>query len=418
MRAATGRPAGDGVRDDTAAIQALLDAGSPVVRLPAPARHYLISRPLRIHAGQALELDRFAHIRLAPRSDCLMLENVDQESGDANIAVRGGIWDMDNLRQTPNPLAVPTPALKAQTTYVASTYLGIGMRFVKVRGLTLEGLTFKDPVTFCVQLVMVRDFTVDDVTFDFNMGNPIPGNMDGIHLDGGCRFGRISNLKGTTYDDLVALNADDSFDSPCHGPISDIEIDGIFAEGAHSAVRILSNHSPVERISISNVYGTFYQYGIGISNIFPGDPSDGVFDAIELANIFAAKAERKPVFLKDDHPVFPIVWVERGCRVGSLSIRGLHRLETFTPVECVAVARGASVQSLYASGCSWRNDTGQAAAFLGNEGEIGSLVLEGIRTGGDRLLDNRGSIGAMVLDGERSTAVPAEAPPAKPRWRY
>ncbi len=410
--------AGDGVHDDTEAIQALLDAGSPAVRLPTPPRHYLISRPLRIHTGQSLELDRFARVRLAPGSDCLMLENADQEAGNANVAVRGGIWDMDNLHQTPNPLFVPPAALKAQTTYIASAYLGIAMRFVKVRGLTLEGLIFKDPVTFCVQLALVRDFTVDDVTFDFNLGNPIPCNMDGIHVDGGCRFGRIANLKGTTYDDLVALNADDSFDSPFHGPISDITIDGIYAEGAHSAVRLLSNHSPVERIGISNVHGTFYQYVIGFTNIFSGDPSDGIFDAIELANVFAGKAERKAVFRKDDHPVFPIVWVERGCRVGSMSVRGLHRHDALVPVECIAVARGASVRSLSASGCSWRNGTGSPAAFLGNEGEIGSLVLEGIRTEGDRVLDNRGRIDGMVIDGVRTDAVAADDPPPKPRWRY
>jgi hypothetical protein len=388
------------------------------VRLPSPPRYYLVSRTLRIHANQSLELDRFTRVRLAPGSNCLMLENAGQEAGDANIAVRGGIWDMDNLRQAPNPLAVPPEALKAQTTYVAATYLGIGMRFVNVRGLTLQGLTFKDPVTFCMQLALVRDFTVEDVTFDFNLGNPIPGNMDGIHVDGGCRFGRIANLKGTTYDDLVALNADDGIDSPCHGPISDVEIDGIFAEGAHSAVRILSNHSPVERIAIRGVHGTFYQYVVGITNIFPGEPSDGVFDAIVISDVFAAKAERKAMFLKDDHPVFPIVWVERGCRVGSLSVRGLHRRETLVPVECVAVARGASVRSLYAGGCSWRNDTGTPAAFLGNEGDIGSLVLEAIDAGGDRVLDNRGTIGRMVADGERIDAVPATDPPAVPRWRY
>lgn len=409
---------GDGVHDDTAAIQALLDAGSPAVRLPSPSRHYLISRPLRIHTNQSLELDRFARVRLAPSADCLMLENADQEAGNANVAVRGGIWDMDNLHQAPNPLLVPPAAQKAPTTYVASAYLGIGMRFVNVRGLRLEGLTFKDPVTFCVQLALVTDFTVDDVTFDFNLGNPIPCNMDGIHVDGGCRFGRITNLRGATYDDLVALNADDSYESPCHGPISDITIDGIYAEGAHSAVRLLSNHSPVERIGISNVHGTYYQYGIGITNIFAGEPSDGIFDAIELANVFAGKAERKAVYRKDDHPVFPIVWVERGCRVGSLSVRGLHRRETLVPVECIAVARGASVRSLYASGCSWRNETGSSAAFLGNEGEIESLVLEGIRTGAERVLDNRGKIDGMVIDGVRTAAVAADEPPPRPRWRY
>ncbi len=36
---------GDGVADDTAAIQALLDSRRALVYLPAPPKHYLISKP-------------------------------------------------------------------------------------------------------------------------------------------------------------------------------------------------------------------------------------------------------------------------------------------------------------------------------------------------------------------------------------
>jgi polygalacturonase len=347
-----------------------------------------------------------------------MVENADPERGNENVSVRGGIWDMDNMSQTPNPFARPGPELRAQKEYRAETYLGIVMRFDNVRNLAVSGVTFKDPVTFCVQIARATRFTVDDVTFDFNRGNPVPGNMDGIHVDGGCRFGRISNLKGTTYDDLVALNADDGIDSPCWGPIEDVTIDGIYAEGAHSAVRLLSNHSWVRRIQISNVFGTFYQYGIGITNIFPGEPSDGLFDEIAIRGIHASKAERLAVYLKDDHPVFPIVWVERGCRVGTLSISDLHRRETCTPVECIGVALGAMVQRLFVTSCSWVDETGRAAGFLGNEGEIESLVLSSVRAESGPVLDNRGRIGELLVDGRRIRRPPRAAAPQKPRWRY
>ncbi len=59
---------GDGIHDDTAGIQALLDAGTSAVYLPPPPKHYLISRTLIIHSGQTLRLDPFTVIRLAPRS--------------------------------------------------------------------------------------------------------------------------------------------------------------------------------------------------------------------------------------------------------------------------------------------------------------------------------------------------------------
>ena len=56
---------GDGVYDDTAGIQAVLDSGAPVVYLPPPPQHYLISKTLRVHSGQTLQLDRATVVRLA-----------------------------------------------------------------------------------------------------------------------------------------------------------------------------------------------------------------------------------------------------------------------------------------------------------------------------------------------------------------
>ena len=63
---------GDGVADDTAAIQARLDSGAPCVYLPPPKRHYRISKTLRIGSDTELRLDRFSVVRLAPGSDCPM----------------------------------------------------------------------------------------------------------------------------------------------------------------------------------------------------------------------------------------------------------------------------------------------------------------------------------------------------------
>ena len=68
---------GDGTHDDTAGIQALLDSRRALVHLPAPPKHYLISKPLRIYSNQTLQLDRFTVIRLKDGSDCLMITNDD-----------------------------------------------------------------------------------------------------------------------------------------------------------------------------------------------------------------------------------------------------------------------------------------------------------------------------------------------------
>ena len=62
---------GDGIHDDTAAIQEMLDKLG-YASLPAPKEHYLISKPLIFHSKCKLKLPRFAEIRLAPGSNCVM----------------------------------------------------------------------------------------------------------------------------------------------------------------------------------------------------------------------------------------------------------------------------------------------------------------------------------------------------------
>lgn len=57
---------GDGIHDDTDALQAMLDTRASLVAPPAPKAHYLILRTLVIHSGQELRLDRWTRIVLAP----------------------------------------------------------------------------------------------------------------------------------------------------------------------------------------------------------------------------------------------------------------------------------------------------------------------------------------------------------------
>ena len=96
---------GDGLHDDTQAIQQMLDSGTSEVTLPAPIREYLISDCLRIHSGQTLRLSPTTRVRLQDHSDCLMLTNA--EIGSHDIAVIGGIWDFNNQNQSPNPCKQP-----------------------------------------------------------------------------------------------------------------------------------------------------------------------------------------------------------------------------------------------------------------------------------------------------------------------
>jgi len=196
---------GDGVHDDTLGLQALLDSGRSEVHFPSPPVRLLISKTLKMHSRQTLVVGRHTVIRLKDGSDQVMITNADHDQGNEDVSVVGGIWDMNNLNQS------LTEYQKTRNwrgrPYAPEYFIGVLMRFNNVKNLSLRGLTLKDPVTFGMQLGNLRQFTIEDITFDYNLKR---SNMDGVHVHGNSRWGRIANLKGTTNDDLVALNADEA----------------------------------------------------------------------------------------------------------------------------------------------------------------------------------------------------------------
>lgn len=403
---------GDGIHDDTAAIQELIDSGRCEVTLPAPEKHYLISKPLELPSGFRLVLPRFAVIRLADGANCVMVRNklihdhahrlasevyldklqahlwgyVDDFSPDhpcRNIEVCGGIWDCNNQGQIPNH--------QYSKDFSVREFYGYGMLFYNVTGLTLRDMTLKDPQRYAVTLAKVSYFTVENIVFDFNKGNPYPINMDGIHLDGCCHYGVMRNLKGACYDDLIALNAHEG----SRGPITNILIDGIYAEDCHSAVRLLTVQNTVESIRISNVFGTYYQYCIGISKFYPGE-NTGCYRGISLDHIYAAKAwpARKGAF---QHPhktekAFPLIWIQGKTVVNDLSIAELHRKEKTLPKDTIFVGEGAHIKHLSVENVITENFTGGKMPLLRNKGHIDRLSMRHVSCGTDERLINEGEI--------------------------
>lgn len=372
---------GDGVHDDTAAIQARLDDGRSCVYLPPPEKFYLISRPLKIHSNQELRLDRYTLVRLAPKSDCTMVENADPVNGDRNIAVTGGIWDFANLDQFPNPWQLPhckTPPDRP----VPEGYTGTAMEFRNVTGFQMRGLIFRDPVIFAATFHKVSDFVIDDIEFDFRHCNPVLANMDGIHLNGSCRYGRISNLRGTCYDDLLALNAPEG-DYP--GPITDIDIDGIYCDFCHSAIRLLSYTEPVRRISIRNIHGNFYRYMVGITHFLNDVPGPGIFDDIVIENCFCGKAN-PPDELWPIVPMAPIL-IESFCDIGDLYIGNVHRDESVQKIPFIAynvdsdrpVLVDSHIRNLTIENCSMTNRLAEELEFFRCDGRIDNLVMRNNR---------------------------------------
>lgn len=391
---------GDGVHNDAPAIQEMLDSGICEVALPAPRAHYCIGTTLRVHSNQTLRLPETAEIRLLPSSSCPMLTNAERPAHD--VVIVGGIWNCNNTEQDPNPIKtmiekIPTH-LSGDPNYVATYerigHLGVGMSFDHVDRFTIRDLTVKNPVTFSMRMAYMTHFTVENIRFDENLGNPSAENMDGIHIDGGCRFGSIRNVQGTCYDDIVALNADDGYD----GPISDIEIDGVFGENSLRGVRLLSIKSPVSRISISNVFGTYYQNAVGLTYFYPRSGTRGKMSQISLRNIFGSNAPRRPEYGKGDNSYyfFQYVWVDGDLDVDSLTVDGLYRDEKIANVESFKVCKGAKIGRLSLMNVGCKNNTPNKYAFLVNEGEIDKLYMYNVDADGALLIDNQGIINKIT----------------------
>ncbi|MCQ2431476.1 MAG: glycoside hydrolase family 55 protein [Clostridia bacterium] len=354
---------GDGINTDTDAIQSLLDSGRIEIRLPEPTVCYLIDKPLLIHSRQSLVLPRYAVIRLAENSNCRMLENADPENGDTDICISGGIWDYNNLGQLKNPLHYKTEDYPPD-------YDGSCFFFRKVRNFIFRDLTIKDTVTFACVLDTVSYFTVENIRFDFNLGNPRPVNMDGIHLNGNCHFGHIRNLQGACYDDLVALNADEG----SSGPISHIDIRGIYCEGCHSAARLLTVKHAVTDIHISDVHGTFYQYCIGLTKYYAGETT-GYYDGIVIEDIFASKSPRYEYLhisaeVARNMYVFPLIWLDGDVAVHALCIRNVYRREMCVPAPTICVWPKSTIDILSVSDCRIENLTDKSLSFLALYGEV------------------------------------------------
>lgn len=378
---------GDGIHDDTLALQELLDTRDICVRFPAPQKNYLISKPLVIHSRQQLILDRFCHIRLADGSNCHMLENEGYSTGvpDTDIEVIGGIWDCNNMGQAQNPFIMPHPQ--------CPDFDGIGMFFCRVTRLRVSNLTVKDAVTFATTFNIVRYFTVEDIDFDFNHGNPWAVNMDGVHLDGQCYFGVIRNIKGTCYDDMIALNADEG--EP--GPITDIQIDGLFATDCHSAVRLYACRQVVDRVSISHVYGTYFQYCIGVTKYLDA-PAEGYFGSLVFSEIFASKAPRYTVYKKNGTFVYPFIWVERNLLVKNLHIHDVYREEHNIDIPTVTVDPKAHVENMIIENVVQDNRLPQPIPVVYNQGTIDSLKMRSIRSHKDEEFVNVGTVHEYDFD--------------------
>ncbi len=374
---------GDGIHDDSFGIQSLIDSGAALVELPQPQAFYLISRPIYLRSKLQLKLPRYATVRLADGSDCHMIENGDPNSLCHDFSIEGGIWDANNMGQAKNPIHFPH---EQKPAYTGNTFF-----ITNVRDFRIANLTMKDPTNFAITLDRASYFTVEDIRFDFNFGNPWAVNMDGVHIDGNCHYGVIKNLRGTCYDDLVAFNADEG----SGGPISHMEVDGIFCEDCHSAARLLSVQYPVSHIHIQNVHGSFYQYCIGVTKYYEGESAGG-YDGLCFEHLHIEKAKRLPVHQKEGMREYPLIWFEDNLRIRDVVVRDVVRRERIKEIPLLQVEKTTQIQKMLLEHLSQADLRGATHPMICNLGLIKQLTVIDCDNENGEVLVNQGNIETLI----------------------
>ena len=254
---------GDGVTDDSAAIQSVLDSKARPLDVWIPDGDYRIVKTLKVSSDTTIRAAAHARLFLCgetphKRGDFL-LDNADHEQGNANITIEGGIWDGNNQGRLNK---------KESDIFKPDAWSGTTMNFRNVRKLKLRDMTLANSVTYNIRMCQLYDFEIRDIRF---FSERKAYNQDGLHFNGFVFNGVVENIravsKGQTNDDLLALNADDSmarlenFGMTC-GPIENIVFRNIFAEDCHTAVRFLSVISPIRNIRIENLTAGIRCYSI------------------------------------------------------------------------------------------------------------------------------------------------------------
>ncbi|MBO4513312.1 MAG: hypothetical protein J5746_11150 [Victivallales bacterium] len=243
---------GDGIADDSPAIQRALCSGASVVEIPEG--NYRIVTTLKVPSHTRIVAAKNARIfscgDTPKHQGDFLLTNDDFEGGNTQISICGGVWDGNNTGKcnTKNP-----------DIFALDAWCGTVLNFFNVTNLVLEHLIIANSVVYNIRFGRVSNFLIRDIGFF----SDTPGfNQDGLHFSGYCRNGLVENItaltEGQTNDDMLALNADDSIErlenrGLMRGPIENLTFRNVFAEDCHTAIRMLSVTAPIRNIRFENI---------------------------------------------------------------------------------------------------------------------------------------------------------------------
>lgn len=333
---------GNGIADDTAAVQALLDKTGEVY---IPGGCYKITRPLIIHDNTHLRLADNAILRLADHVNCSILDNdgLYTRKTNRNITIEGGIWDGNHDNQERE--WIPNENLPCDyDKYISNSLIVLMVRLVHTEHLTVKNLTFKDPTSYAIHIADAKYFNVENITLDYDLTKP---NMDGVHIQGPARFGTIRNIMGDANDDHVALCANGTTRSEVtRGDIQDVVIDGVYCENGYTGVRLLSWGDAIRDVKVTNVHGAFRFYAVSFTHHYPlREGRDILLENVHLSDICASKSTGfVPAGQQSAVENGALIWFEPGIHCRNVLVENVYRKERNTETKAPTVRISPNVE--------------------------------------------------------------------------
>ena len=282
--ASTAGAVGDGVTDDTAAIQAALNQGGRVC-ITRPGTYVVsaalvnagvlpnasLNSALVIQSNTTLMLGRGVRLWMANQSNCYLMRNANPGTGDHDITIAGGSFDGNCNNQQTN-------------LWVEPYWFGHLMVFKNVQRLSVRDTGTIEPKCFAWLFAGCSDVAVERIGF-----HHFHRNSDGVHFDGPSERIVVRDLSGVTGDNMVSFTPGEGtyfFGKALaewgEGDIRDVLVENICSNDAKEPVRLTGPaHLVMENFIIRNVWGSVRD-GMGIHL---HDDDRGALSGCRMSNI-------------------------------------------------------------------------------------------------------------------------------------
>lgn len=220
--------------DITSKLQLGINKGGIIIIASETPKTVIVSSTLYIKDNTTIFVYDSITIKKDDNVNAPIFSNYDTNNGNKNIKLIGGTYDFNRLGNT--------------------NYAGFGFLFNNVNNLTYKNLTLLNETKYCSLVCNCDGFIADNITFNTH--------SDGIHFQPPLNNAYITNIKGTTGDDMIAFTLGDysAYEITNTGDFTNIVIDGVFGVNAKSLIKITgagaNANNVFKNIQINNLNGT------------------------------------------------------------------------------------------------------------------------------------------------------------------